>query len=401
MNTMQKTLEAARALNVKDEAPVRAHLPAFDLLKDYQVEASGALAAPEVLEARLGEFGLQGKVVNIRRGPVVSRYEVKLAPGVKLAKVRNVAEDLSVSLAGKVRILAPIPGTSLVGFEVVNERPAVTGLKKVLEWCVTMPKLPLDKSNSEIMGPLPIMLGVDTSGMPRYIDLTKMPHLLVAGQTGSGKSVFLNTLILSILFLNLPAQCRLILVDPKRVEMAAYRGIPHLMRPVVTDAQEAMLVFSWLVDEMERRYRVLETNHVRNIDSYNALQNGTMPYIVAVVDEMADLMMTSGKYLESMIVRLAQLARAVGIHLVLATQKPIVKVITGLIKSNMSTRIAFAVSSKMDSRVILDVNGAEHLAGKGDMLMLAPGMQEPERFHGAWVSDEEIQAVAKRITIGG
>jgi S-DNA-T family DNA segregation ATPase FtsK/SpoIIIE len=237
--------------------------------------------------------------------------------------------------------------------------------------------------------------------MPRYIDLTKMPHLLVAGQTGSGKSVFLNTLILSILYLNLPAQCRLILVDPKRVEMAAYRGIPHLMRPVVTDAQEAMLVFSWLVDEMERRYRVLETNHVRNIDSYNALQNGTMPYIVAVVDEMADLMMTSGKYLESMIVRLAQLARAVGIHLVLATQKPIVKVITGLIKSNMSTRIAFAVSSKMDSRVILDVNGAEHLAGKGDMLMLAPGMQEPERFHGAWVSDEEIQAVAKRITIGG
>jgi len=388
MKNATQTLEAARALNIKIEASACLGLPPLSLLKDYLGEPGGALAAPEVLEARLGEFGLQGKVVNIRRGPVVSRYEVKLAAGVKLAKVRGVAEDLSVALAGKVRILAPIPGTSLVGFEVVNEDPATRGLKAVLE-------------TYKGLESLPVALGVDTAGDPRIVDLAAMPHLLVAGQTGSGKSVFLNALILSLLYTKVPAQCRFIMVDPKRVEMAAYRGIPHLMRPVVTDAQEAMLVFSWLVDEMERRYRVLEINHVRNIDAYNAKGDGTMPYIVAVVDEMADLMMTSGKYLESLIVRLAQLARAVGIHLVLATQKPIVKVITGLIKSNMSSRVAFAVSSKVDSRVILDVNGAEQLAGRGDMLLLASGMQAPERFHGAWVSDEEIQAVTKRITIGG
>jgi S-DNA-T family DNA segregation ATPase FtsK/SpoIIIE len=297
-----------------------------------------------------------------------------------------VSEDLAVALhSDRIRIQAPIPGTSLVGIEVANEKFSTVGIKEVI------------KAVKESKGELPIGIGVDIVGNPKVTDLAKMPHLLIAGQTGSGKSVGLNVILMSLIYTKSPEECQLILVDPKRVEMTSYEGIPHLLRPVVTDPEDAVQVFEDLVKEMEKRYRILAEAKVRNIVSYNELGEGRMPYIVAVIDEMADLMMTAGKRVETCIVRLAQLARAVGIHLVLATQKPIVKVITGLIKSNLPSRIAYQVTSGMDSRVILDNIGAEKLIGRGDLLMVAPGTSEPERFHGAWISDAEIEAVCDSI----
>jgi S-DNA-T family DNA segregation ATPase FtsK/SpoIIIE len=357
--------------------------PTLRLLKTYRSEAQVSILEPDVLEIKLAEFGFEGKVVNVRKGPLITRYEVKLAGGIRLSQIRNIAEDLAIALmSDKVRIQAPIPGTSMVGIEVLNETPAIIGLKEVLKKA--------KKSKYE----LPMALGTDTTGEPVVLDLAKMPHLLVAGQTGSGKSVGLNALILTLLYTKTPEECQLILVDPKRVEMVSYSGLPHLRQPVVMEPEDATAMFHNLVREMERRYETLSEHKVRNIVSYNKLKDvERMPYIVTVVDEMADLMMTSGKALESYIVRLAQLARAVGIHLVLATQKPVVKVITGLIKSNMPSRIAFQVASKSDSRVILDGNGAEKLAGRGDMLATYPGVSEPVRLHGAWVSDEEIADV--------
>jgi S-DNA-T family DNA segregation ATPase FtsK/SpoIIIE len=286
-------------------------------------------------------------------------------------------------MSGHVRILAPIPGTGLIGFEIPNKEPATIGLNKVLTEYDGKQKLPM-------------CIGVDTVGKPRIFDLVKMPHLLIAGQTGSGKSVCLNSIILSLIFTKTPDEVQLILIDPKRVEMTNYKDLPHLYRPVIVEPAEATQAFNDLTIEMERRYKVLSEAGVRNIESYNA-SGLKMPYIVVIADEMADLMMTSGKELETMIVRLAQLSRAVGIHLVLATQKPIVKVITGLIKSNMPSRIAFQVASRGDSRVILDCNGAESLVGHGDMLMAYPGAPEPERFHGCWVSDAEITAVTDSL----
>lgn len=358
--------------------------PSLDTLKGYPCEPGVALVDPTVLESRMREFGIPGTVENIRKGPMVSRYEVRLGTGVRLNKVRSISEDLSVALAGRVRILAPIPGTSLVGFEVVNDNPSTVGLKNILS-----------SVGTQI---LPVPIGVDTVGNPKIADLTTMPHLLVAGVTGSGKSVFLNSLIMSLVCTRTPEQVRLVLIDPKRVELSAFKNIPHLAREVVTEVTEALEVFVWLVAEMERRYRLLESVGARNISAYNSMEDGKLPYIVCVVDEMADLMMTAGKPLEGLIVRIAQLARAVGIHLVLATQKPVVKVITGLIKSNVPSRISFQVSSKIDSRVILDTNGAEQLAGRGDMLYIGPGLQEPERYHGAWVSDEEIRSIVKEVS---
>jgi S-DNA-T family DNA segregation ATPase FtsK/SpoIIIE len=282
-----------------------------------------------------------------------------------------------------------------VGFEVVNEEPAIIGLKEIMKQAIKLGRKGRRKYE------LPVAIGTGTTGEPRVLDLAKMPHVLIAGQTGSGKSVGLNALIMSLLYTRTPEECQLILVDPKRVEMVSYEGMPHLRQPVVMDPEEATAVFHELVNEMERRYELLSEHKVRNILSYNSLEGvERMPYIVTVVDEMADLMMTSGKALEGYIVRLAQLARAVGIHLVLATQKPVVKVITGLIKSNMPSRISFQVASKTDSRVILDENGAEKLAGRGDMLALHSGVSEPERLHGAWVSDAEIASVVAAIKGG-
>jgi len=395
-----------QGMNQAERIPIEYKFPSLSVLKDYgSFLASQNQMDPIALETKLAEFGFVGKVVNVRTGPLVSRYEVKLAPGVKLSQVKGISEDLAIALmSDKVRIQAPIPGTALVGIEVANEKPSIIGLRMVLE--TLFGANPSHKSyqkelrkvkDKKLDYMLPIALGVNTMGNPVVFDLVKMPHLLIAGQTGSGKSVCLNAIIMTILFTKTPEECRLVLVDPKRVEMISYADIPHLWRPVVTEPSEATEVFGSLIKEMELRYKILEANKVRNIQSYNGLEGiEKMPYIVAVVDEMADLMMTSGKELEAQIVRLAQLARAVGIHLVLATQKPVVKVITGLIKSNMPSRISFQVGSKNDSRVILDCNGAEKLMGRGDMLMLHPGSSEPERFHGAWVSDAEIEAVIKR-----
>jgi S-DNA-T family DNA segregation ATPase FtsK/SpoIIIE len=360
--------------------------PSISYLKDYDYDPrlSESRIDPSILQDKLREFGLEGEVVNVRVGPVITRYEVKLASGVRLGKVRAVIEDLGIALmSGHVRILAPIPGTSLIGFEIPNKEPATIGLNKVLAEYDGKQKLPM-------------CIGVDTVGKPRIFDLVKMPHLLIAGQTGSGKSVCLNSIILSLIFTKTPDEVQLILIDPKRVEMTNYKDLPHLNQPVIVEPAEAAQAFKDLTVEMERRYKVLSEAGVRNIESYNA-SGLKMPYIVVIADEMADLMMSSGKELETMIVRLAQLARAIGIHLVLATQKPIVKVITGLIKSNMPSRIAFQVASKGDSRVILDTNGAESLVGRGDMLMSYPGTPEPERFHGAWISDKEIQDVVSSI----
>jgi len=381
-----RKIGAIRNLNIFK--PCKYSFPTLDLLKDYPLRRPENEISATDLEDKLVEFSLQGEVIRVTRGPVVTLYEIRLAKGVKLSQVRSVSEDLAIALMTQhVRIQTFIPGTGSIGVEIANDKPSTIGLKAVLG--------KIDKEAT-----LPIAVGVTTSGEAKTIDLTKMPHLLVAGATGSGKSVFLNSLILSILYTKDPEDCKLVLIDPKRVELASYRKIPHLWRPVVNDPDLALEVFGSLVQEMESRYKQLEKCEVRNIESYNSIGTEKMPYIVVVCDELADLLMTSGKDLEKMIVRLAQLARAVGIHLVLATQKPIVSVITGLIKSNMPSRIAFQVASQSDSRVILDCNGAERLIGRGDMLMTYPGLPEPLRAHGAWVSDGEIQAVTDYIKRG-
>jgi S-DNA-T family DNA segregation ATPase FtsK/SpoIIIE len=383
---LQKKLDAIRELRL---GPAKAsheyRFPSLALLKDYDNGTSESRIEPSVLENKMAEFGLSGSVVNISRGPVITRYEIQLARGVKLSQVRSVSEDLALALMSEhIRIMAPIPGTNLVGIEVPNSKASTIALKTVLEG--------MDKT-----GHLNIAVGVDSTGKAKGVDLTKMPHLLIAGQTGSGKSVCLNGIILSILYSKTPEECQLVLVDPKRVEMTSYKDVPHLRCPIVNEPEDAVRVFGDLITEMENRYRLMAAREVRNIESYNSLGKEKLPYIVCVVDEMADLMMCSGRELEKMIVRLAQLARAVGIHLVLATQKPVAEVITGLIKSNMPSRIAFQVASKGDSRVILDENGAEALIGRGDMLMTYPGVPDPVRFHGAWVSDAEIAAVTASL----
>jgi S-DNA-T family DNA segregation ATPase FtsK/SpoIIIE len=387
MNTLlEKKIDLFKRLNrTHTRRNVIYRAPSMGCLQSYPCLMSETGMEPAILQDKLHDFDLEGQVINVRQGPVISRYEVRLARGVKLSRVRSVQEDLGIALMSEhIRILAPIPGTNLVGFEVPNKVLATIGLGQVLTKSQAL-------SNS-----LPIALGVDTVGDPKIFDLAKMPHLLIAGQTGSGKSICLNTIILSLLFTKTPDEVKLILVDPKRVEMTAYKDIPHLFRPIIMESAEATEAFKGLVDEMEKRYQLLAGAKVRNIESYNSSEL-RMPYIVVAVDEMADLMMASGPELEKAIVRLAQLSRAVGIHLVLATQKPIVKVITGLIKANMPSRIAFKVASKMDSRVILDCNGAESLIGHGDMLMIYPGAQEPERFQGAYVSDEEINSIIESM----
>ena len=389
VDKLKKSLATMKRLNKSQVVPVveavRYMAPDLSLLKDYNSEATTKTLDSMILEEKLSEFGFESHVENVSKGPVITRYEMKLAKGVRLSKIRNVSEDIAIALmSDSIRIQAPIPGTSLVGIEIANDEAEIIGLKRIL-------------SGYNGAAKLPISIGVDTIGNPKIIDLAKMPHLLIAGQTGSGKSVCINSIILSLLYTKTPEECELVLVDPKRVEMASYANMPHLRVPVVTEPDDAVEVFQSLISEMESRYELLQEYKVRNIESYNEKAMIKMPYIVTLVDEMSDLMMTSGKELEAMIVRIAQLARAVGIHLVLATQRPVAKVITGLIKSNMPSRIAFQVASKLDSRVILDDNGAEKLIGRGDMLMLNPGMSEPERFHGAWVSDDEILAVTDHI----
>lgn len=368
-------------------------LPPLDLLeepvqRDRSNDDAEIMNQCAILEQTLADFKVNAKVVAVTRGPSVTRFELEPAPGVKVSSVVNLADDIALRLAAPgVRIEAPIPGKAAIGIEAPNTTNEPVNFREVVD----------NKAIRENPSKLCVGLGRDISGNVISIDLSKMPHLLVAGSTGSGKSVCINTLLTGILYKALPEEVKLILVDPKVVELTNYNGIPHLLVPVVTDAKKAASALHWAVSEMERRYKVFADTRVREIKSYNAQAEEKMPYIVIVIDEMSDLMMVAKADVEDAILRLAQKARAAGIHLVLATQRPSVDVITGIVKANIPSRIAFAVSSQTDSRTILDMGGAEKLLGKGDMLFYPTGTNKPLRVQGAFVSDAEINGVVDFI----
>ena len=405
-----------RATAPKAQPAEPPRLPGLNLLEEADLLATGGYsresleAMSRLLEVKLADFKVQAEVVSVQPGPVVTRFELQPAAGVKVSKITGLAKDLARSLAVvSVRIVEIIPGKSVVGIEIPNERRETVRLKEIL----SSPQFETTDS------PLTLALGKDIAGVAVMADIGKMPHLLVAGTTGSGKSVGVNAMLLSMLYKAQPEDLRLILVDPKMLELAVYDGIPHLLTPVVTDMKDAAQALNWCVAEMERRYQLMAAFGVRNIGGFNkrvkeARQSGetiadplwpqdaadaapaldALPYIVVVIDEFADMMMIVGKKVEQLIARIAQKARAAGIHLVLATQRPSVDVITGLIKANIPARLSFQVSSRIDSRTILDQGGAEQLLGHGDMLFLPPGTSVPVRVHGAFVSDEEVHAVA-------
>jgi S-DNA-T family DNA segregation ATPase FtsK/SpoIIIE len=395
-------------------------LPELDLLdaaeitdpkKHYSVAVLEKLSRE--VEQRLLDFGAEVKVVAVCPGPIITRFEMTLAPGLKVSKISGLAKDLARSLSvTSVRVVEVIPGKAVVGLEIPNKYRETVKLRDVLE----------SPQYQDKDGPLNLALGKDISGVPVVVNLAQMPHLLVAGTTGSGKSVGVNAMLLSLLYKATPADLRLILIDPKMLELSVYDGIGHLLTPVVTDMNDAANALRWCVAEMERRYQVMATMGVRNLAGFNAkviqaeidgkplpdplwdANSGTpqrhlekLPYIVVIIDEFADMMMVVGKKVEELIARIAQKARAAGIHMILATQRPSVDVITGLIKANIPTRIAFQVSSRIDSRTILDQQGAEQLLGYGDMLYLAPGTGIPVRVHGAFVSDQEVHKVVEAI----
>ena len=345
-----------------------------------------------ILQKTLSDFRVQAKIINACHGPAVTRYELEPAPGVKVSKITNLAEDLALSLAAAAIRIEPIPGKAAIGIEVPNKELEGVQLREVLE----------NKQFSKAKSKLTVGLGIDIGGKPIFADLAKMPHLLVAGATGSGKSVCINTLITSILFKATPEEVKFILVDPKMVELSNYNGIPHLMVPVVTEAKKAASVLNWAVQEMEKRYAKFADCGVRNMETYNAkFEDDKMPAVVIIIDELADLMMVAPHDVEDAICRLAQKARAAGIHMVLATQRPSVDVITGIIKANIPSRISFAVSSQIDSRTILDRSGAEKLLGKGDMLFFPVGTSKPTRVQGAFISDEEVEGLLEFIRSQG
>jgi len=343
------------------------------------------------LEETLASFGVEAKVVNVSRGPVITRYELQPAPGIKVAKITSLVDDLSLALAtAGLRIEAPVPGKAVVGIEVPNRQVEPVYLRDVLE----------SEAFAREASPLTMALGKDIAGQPVVADLRKILHLLIAGATGSGKSVCINSIIISLLYKARPTEVKFIMVDPKRVELAVYDGIPHLMAPVVTDPRQAAGVLRWAVKEMERRYQLISEAGARNIDGYNSqvarrgdLDAEVLPYLVVIIDELADLMMVAAADVEDSICRLAQMARAAGIYLIIATQRPSVDVITGLIKANVPSRISFAVSSQVDSRTILDMAGAERLLGKGDMLFHPLGSGKPQRVQGAFIGDSEVEDV--------
>lgn len=345
----------------------------------------------ELLEETLASFGIEGRVVSVSRGPAVTRFEVQPPPGVKVSRIVGLADDISLALAAAgVRIEAPVPGKSVVGIEVPNRDTSPVVLREILE----------SDEFQNTRSYLTIGLGRDIAGKPLVADLQKLLHLLIAGATGSGKSVCLNSIITSLLYKADPDQVKMMMIDPKRVELSVYDGIPHLITPVVTDPKEAAAALRWAVKEMERRYQLLSKTGVRNLDAYNRRRHKPegmdefVPYLVVIIDELADLMLVASADVENSIVRLAQMARAAGIYLIIATQRPSVDVITGLIKANVPSRLAFAVSSQVDSRTILDMGGAERLLGRGDMLFYPIGAPKPVRAQGAWVSDAEVEAVA-------
>jgi S-DNA-T family DNA segregation ATPase FtsK/SpoIIIE len=417
----------------KNKSDGKFQLPPFTLLeespqKDTRIKRDYLVTNSRILEKKLSDFGVEGRVVEVMPGPVITMYELEPAPGVKINKITNLADDLALALmAPSIRILAPIPGKNVIGIEIPNLKRDSVFLKDVLDNDAFL------KSSLR----LPIALGVDFVGTPVIADLTKMPHLLIAGTTGSGKSVALNAMICSILFKANPDDIKFLMIDPKRLELSSYEGIPHLMHPVVVDPKKASQVLRWTVEEMERRYKTISDLGVKSIDAYNEallkrtkdhpvspikertaeikldaqegipemttpghgpqIKHVKLPYIVVVIDELADLMMVASRDVEESLTRLAQMARAAGIHLIIATQRPSVDVITGLIKANFPTRISFQVSSKIDSRTIIDQPGAEQLLGAGDMLFIPPGTSKLARIHGAYVSDKEISRIVDFI----
>ncbi|MFH0912401.1 MAG: DNA translocase FtsK 4TM domain-containing protein [Patescibacteria group bacterium] len=362
-------------------------LPPTDLLSDVvtKVDSGNIRQNVSIIQETLEDFGIQVEMSEVNVGPTVTQYTLKPAAGVKLSRISNLANDLSLALAAHpIRMEAPIPGRSLVGVEVPNKKASLVRLREIIE----------SDAFQAVRSNLRMPLGRDVAGAPVAADLVRMPHLLIAGATGMGKSVFLNSLLIGLIYQNSPADMRLVLVDPKRVEFTSYNDVPHLLAPVIVDPYKTIGALKWLVMEMERRYKMLSEHNVRFIEAFNRSNpDSRMPYIVLVIDELADLMAVSAREVEAYICRLAQMSRAVGIHLVLATQRPSVDVITGLIKANFPSRMAFAVTSGTDSRTILDTVGADKLVGNGDMLFLPSDASKPRRIQGVYVGDKEIKAV--------
>ncbi|NOX25398.1 MAG: cell division protein FtsK [Deltaproteobacteria bacterium] len=366
-------------------------LPTIQLLNkaplhaNVEVDREHYLEVSKQLENKLRDFGVEGKVIGISPGPVVTTYEFSPAPGVKISRIVSLEDDLAMGLkVPSVRIVGSIPGKAALGVEIPNPQRQTVYIREILG----------HETFQKSTAPLTIGLGKDVVGQPVCTNLADMPHLLIAGATGAGKSVGINTIICSILLKASPEEVRLLMVDPKRIELSAYEDIPHLLHPVVVDPKMASRALQWAVLEMERRYALMEEKRVKNISGYNALAEEKLPLIVIIIDELADLMMVASKDVEGSVARLAQMARAAGMHLILATQRPSVDVLTGLIKANFPTRMSFKVSSKIDSRTILDASGAEHLLGKGDMLFVPPGTSTMQRIHAAYITEQEIEGIA-------
>ena len=405
-NMAKPKINMPKEEQVEEDEPVKIvdnfnyQLPSTDLLDKPQKSKGNNQANIEkninILEEVLNEFGVVGKVVAVTVGPACTQYELAIKAGTKLSRLTSINKEISLALAKKdVRIQAPIPGKNTCGIEIANDTPTTVYIREIME---TLPK---DKADKKLL----VALGKDIKGDTRYCEINKTPHMLVAGATGSGKSVCINCILASILMRTKPDEVKLLLVDPKKVELSMYNGVPHLLRPVVTDPKKAAAALQMIVGEMEHRYDVFEESHVKNIDTYNEMVDkenlkrapedriARMPFIVVIVDELADLMMVASKEVEDAIMRITQMARAAGIHLIIATQRPSTDVITGVIKANIPTRISFAVSSGIDSRTILDMQGAEKLLGRGDMLFLPQGENSPTRIQGAWISEDEIKRI--------
>ena len=392
LEDLQKTMELEQ---IKEEDLIPSNnsskeyvLPTLDILKPTKNKLKDrnkmVQKVSSILVQTLSEYQVEAQVVDAHIGPSFTQYELTIKTGTKLSKILSLDKELSLSLGVKdVKIEAPIPGKKTVGIEVANDETDMVGLREILE------KTPLNKKDNKLL----VALGKNVMGLAKFCEINKTPHLLVAGSTGSGKSVCINGIIISILMRAKPDEVKLMLIDPKKVELGIYNGIPHLMRPVVTDPRQASVALQKLVEEMERRFSTFEKNKVKNIEGYNSLNIEKMPYIVCIIDELADLMMVASKEVQASIMRITQMARAAGIHLIVATQRPSTDIITGVVKSNIPSRISFAVSSGIDSRTILDQTGAEKLLGKGDMLFKPIDDNNPERIQGAFVSDEEIAKV--------
>ncbi|NQT76057.1 MAG: DNA translocase FtsK [Candidatus Omnitrophica bacterium] len=384
-----------KPINIEPRVVGDYKLPGLELLDSPPPESERMIgedleANARILEDTLHDFGIEVKVVNITKGPVITRYEAQPAPGVKVHRITALSDDIALVMkASAIRIVAPIPGKSAVGIEVPNQSSSLVYLKELLESAEYQKKAAGSK--------LAIALGKSISGNSVVADLGNMPHLLIAGTTGSGKTVCVNSLIMSMIYNATPDELKFIMVDPKKVELAVYNGLPHLLCPVVTDSKKASGALLWVVNEMEERYKLLAKATARNIDIFNEKSADKIPYIVVIIDELADLMMVAQQEVENAITRLAQLSRAVGIHIVLATQRPSVDVVTGVIKANFPARISFKVASKVDSRTVLDMNGADKLLGKGDMLFLQPGREKPIRAQGTLLTDPEIERVVNAL----